>query len=121
MTRKEFNERTGLNVTEKDYGEVEQTYMNTDIDKDLFCELWIKNPAALKEIECKTVLVRELFEERKTLENFLIEQAEKCSSTDLRDWAISMLGEREYLRRKIGRGFNLWKVDKELLNEILKA
>lgn len=104
MTRKEFNERTGLNVTEKDYGEVEQTYMNTDIDKDLFCELWIKNPAALKEIERKTVLVRELFEERKILENFLIEQAEKCSSTDLRDRAISMLGEREYLRRKIGRG-----------------
>lgn len=79
MTRKEFNERTGLNVTEKDYGEVEQTYMNTDIDKDLFFELWIKNSAALKEIERKTVLVRELFEERKNLENFLIEQAEKCS------------------------------------------
>ena len=120
MTQKEFEDRTWLKLKVGDYTEVEQCYMNTDIDKDLFCSLWMKNPAALKEIECKTVLVRELFDERKSLENFLIEQAEKCSSTDLRNRAILMLGEREYLRRKIERGFNLWEADKEMLIEILK-
>lgn len=119
MTQKEFEERTGLKLTADGYAEVEQCYMNTDIDKDMFCKLWIECPAALKEIECKTVLVRELYEERKSLANFLIDQAEKWSASDLRARAIGMLGEREYLRRKIAKGYNLWEADRELLNEIL--
>lgn len=76
MTQKEFEERTELKLTADNYTEVETCYMNTDLDKDAFCKLWMKNPAALKEIEQKTVLVRELYEERKCLANFLIEQAE---------------------------------------------
>lgn len=120
MTKKEFEERTGLKLTADGYTEIEQCYMNTDIDKDLFCKLWNECPAALKEIECKTVLVRELYEERKSLANFLIDQAEKWSASDLRERAITMIGEREYLRRKIIKGYNLWDADKELLNEILK-
>ena len=39
---------------------------------------------------------------------------------DLREKAIAMIGEREYLRRKIAKGYNLWKLDKELLDEILR-
>jgi len=31
-----------------------------------------------------------------------------------------MIGEREYLRRKITKGYNLWEADKELLLDILK-
>ena len=116
----EFEERTGLKLTADNYIEVETCYMNTDLDKDAFCKLWMKNPAALKEIEQKTVLVRELYEERKCLANFLIEQAEKWSASDLREKAIAMIGEREYLRRKIAKGYNLWKLDKELLDEILR-
>ena len=53
-----------------------------------------------EEIERKTVSLRELYEERKNLANFLINQAEKCSSTELRSKAISMIGEREYLKKE---------------------
>lgn len=120
MTQKEFEERTGLKIPAEAYTEVEQCYMNTDLDKDLFCKLWIENHTALKEIESKTVLVRELYEERKRLSNFLIKQAEKWSANDLREKAISMIGEKEYLRRKIAAGYNLWDADKELLDTILK-
>lgn len=120
MTQKEFEERTGLKLTEGGYKEVEQCYMNTDLDKDAFCKLWIENPAALKEIERKTVLVRELYEERKCLSNFLIDQAEKWSASDLREKAISMIGEKEYLRKKIAKGYNLWEADKEMLIDILR-
>ena len=66
------------------------------------------------------MLVRELYEERKRLSNFLIKQAEKWSANDLREKAISMIGEKEYLRRKIAAGYNLWDADKELLDKILK-
>ena len=120
MTQKEFEERTGLKLTADNYTEVETCYMNTDLDKDAFCKLWMKNPAALKEIEQKTVLVRELYEERKCLANFLIEQAEKWSASDLREKAIAMIGEKEYLKRKIAKGYNLWDADKKLLDEILR-
>ena len=121
MTQKEFEERTGLKMTADSYTEVEQCYMNTELDKDAFCKLWMENPVALKEIERKTVLVRELFEERKMMANFLIEQAEKWSASDLRDKGISMIGEKEYLHRKIFRNFNLWEGDKALLLELLKV
>lgn len=121
MTQKEFEERIGMTVTAETYTEVEQCYMNTDLDKDLFCKLWKENPAALKEIVSKTVLVRELHEERERLSNFLIKLAEKWSANDLREKAISMIGEKEYLRRKIAAGYNLWDADKELLNIILKS
>lgn len=120
MTQREFEERTGLKISAEAYTDVEQCYMNTDLDKDLFCKLWKDNPTALKEIVSKTVLVRELYEERKRLSNFLIKQAEKWSASDLREKAISMIGEKEYLRRKIAAGYNLWDADKELLDIILK-
>lgn len=121
MTQKEFEERTGLTLTADGYtSEVEVCYMNTDLDKDQFCKLWMENPTALKEIERKTVLVRELYDERKRLSNFLIDQAEKCSSPELRAKAIAMVGEKEYLRRKINKKYNLWDLDMELLNDILK-
>lgn len=106
MTQKEFEERTGLKLSADGYTEVEECYMNTDLDKDAFCKLWMENPTALKEIERKTVLVRELYEERKCLTNLLIDQAEKWSASDLREKAIAMIGEKEYLRRKIAKGYN---------------
>lgn len=121
MTQKEFEERTGRTVTAEVYGNIEKVYMNTDLDKDLFCEFYMKSPTVLTEIEKKTVLTRELYEERKCLVNFLIEQAEKWSASDLREKAIAMIGEKEYLRRKIAMGYNLWDADKKLLIEILKA
>jgi len=117
MLQQEFEERTGLKLSVDGYAEVEECYVNTDLDKDAFCKLWIENPTVLKEIERKTVLVRELYEERKCLSNFLIDQ---WSASDLREKAISMIGEREYLRRKIAKGYNLWEADKELLLDILK-
>lgn len=120
MMQKEFEEMTGLKITVEDYSEIENCYMNTDLDKAVFCRLWKENPAALKEIERKTVLVRELFEERKSLANFLISQAEKWSASDIRERVIGMLGEKEYLRLKISKGYNLWEDDRKLLDEILK-
>lgn len=120
MTQKEFEERTGLKVTAEGYAEVEEIYNNTCLDKDAFCELWTTNPTALKEIERMTVLARKLSEERKNLANFLIDQAEKWSASDLRLQAISMIGEKEYIRRKLEKGYSLWDADKELLIEVLK-
>ena len=57
MLQQEFEERTGLKLSVDGYAEVEECYVNTDLDKDAFCKLWIENPTVLKEIERKTVFV----------------------------------------------------------------
>lgn len=121
MTQKEFEERTGRSVTAEVYANIEKVYMNTNLDKDAFCKAYMKAPQVLSELEKQTVLARKLFEEKKCMADFLIMQAEKWSASDLREKAIRMIGEREYLRRKIERGFNLWEADKVLLVELLKA
>lgn len=79
-----------------------------------------EKPGSSERNRAKTVLVRELYEERKCLANFLIEQAEKWSASDLREKAIAMIGEKEYIRRKIAKGYNLWDADKKILDEILR-
>lgn len=120
MTQKEFEEKTGKPVTAEVYANIEKVYMNTNLDKDEFCKAYMKAPQTLVELEKQTVLARELYEERDKMADFLIEQAEKWSAPDLREKAISILGEREYIRRKIEKGYNLWEVDREMLVEILK-
>lgn len=120
MLQKEFEELTGIKPFTGNYAEVEECYMNTDLDKEMFCKLWTKNPTALKEIERKTVLVRKLYEERNSTVDFLIEQAEKWSASDLREKAISMIGEKEYIRKKIEKGYNLWEADRKLLVDFLR-
>lgn len=121
MLQKEFEELTGIKPFTGDYTEVEECYMNTDLDKEMFCKLWTKNPTALKEIERKTVALRAVCKERNSTVEFLIEQAEKWSASDLREKAISMIGEKEYIRKKIEKGYNLWEADRELLIDILKG
>lgn len=121
MTQKEFTERTGYTPEPDDFDRINEWYMNTDLDKDDFCKAWKTEKKLLSEIEKKTIQVRELAEQRDGMVDFLIDQAEKWSASDLREKAIQMIGEREYLRRKIEKGYNLWKADKELLVEILRG
>lgn len=65
--------------------------------------------------------LEDLREQKRDMADFLIEQAEKWSASDLRVTAIEMVGEKEYLRRKIEKGFNLWAADKEMLMEVLRG
>ena len=119
MTQQEFIERTGLNVNAETYASIETVYMNTDLDKDAFCKAWKSNRSLLHEVETKTILVRELYEQQQRMVDFLIIQAEKWSASDLREKAIQMIGGKEYLRIKLEKGYNFWEADKQMLSEIL--
>ena len=139
MTQKEFEDRTKLSVTADEFDAIDDMYMacGDNIDKDKFCSLYMTKDGRL-------TLMAEMAKQRKKadeslrvaknevrqaeedmlkfqsgLADWLTEQAEKWAATDLRDKAIQILGAREYLRRKIKRGYNLWEVDKELLTELL--
>lgn len=128
MTQQEFTERTGLTITAQEFVKINNTYMAAgDMDKDEFCKEYLKHGnsnlvtiLALMVIEKERQKIQ-LQKEREQIVDFLIEQAEKWSATDLRDKAIKMIGAKEYLIRKIKKGFNLWEADKELIVESLKS
>ena len=120
MTQKEFTDRTGYTPQDDEFIQIHEMYMSTDLDKDDFCKAWVHEKKLLAEIVKQTVRARELHQEKDRLADFLIAQAEKWSASDLREKAIEMLGYREYIRRKVSRGFNLWYDDRVLINEILK-
>ena len=45
MTKQEFESRTHVEVTMKEYAIINDMYMASDVDKDEFCRLWSKmNP-----------------------------------------------------------------------------
>ncbi len=42
MRQSEFETRVHMNVTAEEYSHIEEVYMNSDLDKDEFCALWVK-------------------------------------------------------------------------------
>lgn len=42
MTQQEFDQRTGFITTPELYAEIEAEYMASELDKDKFCKVWIK-------------------------------------------------------------------------------
>lgn len=126
MTQKEFEGRIGREVTGDEFERANDLYiMSGELDKDRFCADYKKHEdseiiASLFDTADKQKdKLHVLTNERNGLVNFLIDQAEKYSSAEMRDKAVSMVGETEYLRRKIHKGYGLWKVDRQALEVIL--
>lgn len=141
MTQQEFETRTGLTVTSKEFEYIHRVYMATNFQKDDFCKEW-KNNATLKtsnivcdltmEVETLRRQVDDLMAsynnaqkgaqmEVSSMADFLIEQAEATGSFALREKAIKLIGIKDFLRRKIDAGFSLWEDDRKALTEILTA
>lgn len=127
MTKKEFTERTGINPTDEQYKQIEIMYLNAgdNIDKDVFCKDYKRHSDSVllqdytkQNLELKEQLSA-LKRERERMVEFLVEQAHKWSATDLRTKAISMVGEKEYIRIKLLKEQNLWDMDKEMLINLL--
>ena len=42
MTQQEFTQRVEVSVSSTEYAAIEIVYMNSDLDKDEFCKLWVR-------------------------------------------------------------------------------
>lgn len=126
MTQQEFEERTGRKVTGDEFERANAIYMAAgDIDKDRFCADYRKH----KDSEIIGVLfetadrlsdkLHVLSNEREETIDLLINMADEYGDSTIRQQVYKMIGEREYLRRKINKGYELWKDEREALNEIL--
>lgn len=42
MTQREFEERVKMTISSEEFDAVNLVYMNSDVDKDEFCKMWVK-------------------------------------------------------------------------------
>jgi hypothetical protein len=42
MTQQEFTNRTQVEVSYNEFNAIHEVYMNSDLDKDEFCKMWVK-------------------------------------------------------------------------------
>lgn len=41
MTQQEFTQRVNVEVSNKEFEAINEVYMNSDLDKDEFCKMWV--------------------------------------------------------------------------------
>jgi len=117
MTQQEFEQRTGFITTPELYTEIEAEYMASELDKDKFCKVWIKQ-GGIEEMSNRMrgqilTLRRELAEERRKREAER-EHADKELT--------SALTEANAYAKELTRIFNLEKDDKAMramLNKLI--
>lgn len=146
MLQKEFETRTGLQVTPAEYVTIERMYYACDnTDKDEFCKLWLENhkkpnglvtglfdevkklDSAIKSSEATISNLQSQLEREKEahqkfasdMADFLLTEAYENDDDTLRAKVIMLLGNKEYLIRKVKRGYEFSTKDYELVQELL--
>lgn len=127
MTQQEFENLTGKKIDADIYRDiVEPAYMASSFsDKQKFAIAWdttghfgVINDLT-KQADRYDAAFRQMEKDRAEMGYYLADQAEKWSATDLREKAIEILGEKEYLIYKLEKGYNLWEADRALLISII--
>ena len=131
MTQKEFETRIGREVSSSKYEAIEKVYMQTEMDKDEFCEMWKEATPSSRAYMIKTAEIHQNREHRlmseikgaaKTKESLLdimFESAQVMGDEKLRETCIKHMGEKAYLIKLLESGHSFWELDHKLLIEVL--
>lgn len=124
MQKQEFYQRTGIELTDAEYKEVELMYLEAgNMDKDVFCKEYMehKDSSLLatyfrqnQKLKDKLDVFRE---ERFQTVGFLLERAQKYGDIELLNQAIKLVGHKNVILRKIKMGLPLWDYDNEYIQE----
>ena len=124
MTKNEFTQRTGIELTDAEYKEVEFMYLEAgNMDKDEFCQDYKKHKDSsllatfYRQSENLKDKLDAMREERSKIVDFLLERAQKFGDVDLLNQAIKLVGHKAVIMRKIDQGLALWDLDKEYIRE----
>lgn len=134
MTKFEFEDRTGLKVTDEEYKDIEAMYYAVpNMEKDEFCKRWRQcgnNPLTVALAKQATTLNGMLEERNNELDDcheknieiaeFLLGKACVYKDTDFYNEAIRLIGQRAVTLRKIQMGLPLWEEDINYINNNLK-
>ena len=85
MTQYEFQERVEMEVSAEEYSHIEEVYMNSDICKDEFCQLWVKmNRARVKKTKEERKAAEEEQAKREKLWNIVYKHINDCCDKELK-------------------------------------
>lgn len=140
MTQNEFYARTNIDLLPCEFERVHEAYMLTDMDKDVFCKMFVK--MSEYERECmimagikKAQMEREIRQwkmdfnnaiktaelEKVELGKFLADEAHEYSSSKARAKAIELMGFKMYIAYKMSKGYGMWEIDNREILEHLAA
>lgn len=124
MTKLEFTQRTGIELTDAEYKNVETMYLEAgNMDKDDFCKDYKKHKDSTllgvffgqaERLKDKLDVMRE---ERSQTVDFLLKMAQTTGAIELLNQAIKLVGHKDVIRRKIRLGLAFWDPDFEYIKE----
>ena len=138
MTQNEFFTRTNIELLPCEFEKVHEAYMLTDMDKDVFCKMFLN--LSEYERECmimagikKTQMEREIRQwekdfqeavknaelEKIEIAKFLADEAHEYASIKARAKAIEIMGFKMYIAYKISKGYGMWEIDNREIIEHL--
>lgn len=147
MLHSEFENLTGLQVSEEEFNAINAMYetANQTIDKQTFCKDWMKHKNSVllndyyTQVCCFEKQVKELKQDVEEHENllatamsnhlkklnevkqstaeFLIDQAEEYSDANFARKAIELIGMKDFIIYKIQKGYTLYQKDKDFILE----
>lgn len=110
MTQKKFTERTGITPTPEQFDYIHAVYMNTSMDKDQFCEEFKKygESEILRDVHVRTVnfelQCKQKLEVIENIADYLITKACDYDSSEFYFKAVSLIGQRNVVLRKMELG-----------------
>ncbi len=128
MTKQEFFERTGIELTDEQYKGVEMMYLEAGekVDKDEFCKDYKKHKDSIllntfyNQADRLKDKLDSLRSERSALVDFLLVRAQCFSDIELLHKAIQLVGHDQVIIRKIKQDLPLWDEDKQYIVENIK-
>ena len=133
MTKFEFEDLTGLKVTEEEYNGIEKMYYAVpNMDKHEFCKRWRQtgnNPLTVELAKQVTIANERLKGTENALSSclskmeelawFLIGKAAAYDDTDFYKEAIRIVGHKAAVLHKIKMGYPLWEEDRDYIKNNL--
>ena len=127
MQKQEFTQRTGIELTDTEYKEVELMYLEAgNMDKDEFCKDYKKHHEStllatyFRQAENLKDKLDAMREERSVLVDFLLERAQCFGDIELLNKAIELIGHDKVIKRKIRQNLPLWDEDKQYIVDNIK-
>ncbi len=127
MQKIEFEQRTGINLTDDEYKDVEMMYLECgNIDKDDFCKDYKKHKDSVmigiffRQSQNQKEKLSRYSKERSSMVDFLLERAQAFGDIELLNKAIQLVGHQEVIKRKIQKDLPLWDDDKKYIYNNIK-
>jgi hypothetical protein len=127
MQKQEFTQKTGIELTDAEYKEVELMYLEAgNMDKDEFCKDYKKHHEStllatyFRQAENLKNKLDDMRDERSILVDFLLERAQCFGDIELLNKAIELIGHDKVIKRKIRQNLPLWDEDKQYIVDNIK-